>query len=155
MRLTLHWTLHSASQWSREYDSSEVPAMRVLQGYLEQGVPAISQARHLPDGFVPIHWTVEAVDANGRPTHFESMPFQRPVHADGPGTDWTTYFTWPTSSRTGRRVNWLELPVADYQWRPGRADAGGFVQQALGGWKPTAGQPVVDLRAMVSLSGAR
>lgn len=61
----------------------------------------------------------------------ESAPFT------GEDEDFLTLFRWPVHAVTGERLNWLSLPVQDKAWKPGQADKGGFIQEALR-WKPLA-----------------
>jgi len=97
-----------------------------------------------PDGVVPIYWFVES------PGHakFERLPFA----AEDDGENFLTFYDWPTSVETGERLNWNTIPVADKLWRPGRANKGGFLQEATG-WKPAIYQPHVYVPAILAAAG--
>ncbi len=97
------------------------------------------------NGLVPIHWFVECREQG----KFNCMPFQFNHFPQYSLEDFLFFFTWPVSSATGGRLNWLTLPVADKLWNSRRADKGGFIQQATG-WKPAILQPYLYLPALVS-----
>ncbi|WP_108718596.1 hypothetical protein [Miniimonas sp. S16] len=91
-------------------------------------------------GAVGISWFV-----TGKP--FEAAPFQmRRYQADE--EDFLTHYTWPEHPVTGERLNFNRLPVEDKLWRDGRANKGGFFQEATG-WRPAALQPVVWVGAVL------
>jgi hypothetical protein len=158
MELVLHWSLKAAVPLSRGHTPATMPAARLLTRYLREWVPRISKACGLPDGTVPIYWTVDGTGLNGE-AHFETAPFQHaPAAGDpddgGQNGDWLTCFSWPRSQQTGRPVNWLQLPVADLAWNARRADPGGFVQEALG-WRPSPSETTVDIARLARLAGHR
>lgn len=96
------------------------------------------------DGLIPIYWYVQCL-AQGK---LAAMP-----HRFYPGglafrDDFLASSTWPTEKRTGKRLNWLDLPVVDKLWNPHSAAKGGFIQQ-LTGWKPGILQPFVFLPTLL------
>lgn len=97
------------------------------------------------NGLIPIHWFVRSEEL----LLFEGMPFQFRHIASSFDEDFLTFFTWPVNPETDEPLNWLTLPVVDKLWNPGRADKGGFIQQATG-WKPAVLQPYVYLAALAS-----
>jgi len=99
-----------------------------------------------PDDLVPIHWFVYSPQGG----LFERMPFQFQHVKEPPAEDFLTNYLWPVHPKSGERLNWLTLPVADKLWQKGRADKGGFIQQATG-WKPSVLQPTVYLPSLLSL----
>ena len=101
---------------------------------------------------VPIYWSVRSP---GGEVH-ERMPFQHSVSLQGntPGDDFLKHYTWPVNSRTGQRLNWLVLPVADKEWNDHQSDKGGFIQEVTG-WKPSVLQPAVHLLALMSVLDAK
>lgn len=96
-----------------------------------------------PNGLIPIYWFAECKEEG----KFAAMPFQF-EHIPGSLYEaFLTFYSWPVDSVTGRRLNWLTLPVADKRWRANHADKGGFIQEATG-WKPAILQPYVYLPAL-------
>jgi len=126
---------------SDSFDPEEIDADSLLRRWAKRVGP-----EH-PDGLVPIYWFVDS------PGHskFERMPFQ--AHHQLPTgeviPDFLSCYTWPENPNTGERLNWLSLPVEDKLWRKGRADKGGFIQEATG-WKPSLLQPFVYLPALLA-----
>lgn len=96
-------------------------------------------------GLIPIHWFVDVHGENVKT--FEYMPFQFQHLRPAIREDFLTFFSWPVVVKTSKPLNWMELPVIDKLWRPGRGDKGGFIQEATG-WKPSAGQPFVYLPSL-------
>ena len=76
------------------------------------------------------------------------MPFQFDHKAGALPDNFLTYYTWPISSLTGEPLNWLTLPVVDKLWNDGRADKGGFIQEATR-WKPAVLQPFLYLPGLL------
>jgi hypothetical protein len=66
--------------------------------------------------------------------------------------DFLTFYRWPVHAVTGERLNWLSLPVQDKAWKPGHADKGGFIQEALR-WKPSPLQRTLHLPTLLSAAG--
>ena len=101
--------------------------------------------KEYPDGLIPIQWFLECKEHGV----FEYMPFQF-NHMEGrPPKDFLALFSWPESSATGKRLDWLTLPVADKQWNPKRMDKGGFISEVTG-WKPSIMQPYLYLPALTN-----
>jgi len=96
------------------------------------------------NGLIPISWFV---DVKGDVKTFEFMPFQFEHFTRANARDFLTFFSWPVHAKTGKPLNWLELPVVDKLWRPGQANKGGFIQEATG-WKPSILQPYVYLPSL-------
>ncbi len=124
---------------SDDYTPSEITARKLFEQWVEK------VRKKYPNDLVPLHWFVQCREHGV----FEYMPFQFNHFTDQPQEDFLTFFTWPTNSITGGRLNWLTLPVADKLWNSKRTDKGGFIQEATG-WKPTILQPYVYLAALVS-----
>jgi len=78
----------------------------------------------------------------------ECAPF---VDHHGCGSDFLTYFTWPTDD-AGRRLRWTDLPVLDLRWTPGDEPPSGFIQQATG-WKPSPLQPTMPVAVIATACG--
>jgi hypothetical protein len=66
--------------------------------------------------------------------------------------DFLEHYYWPHDVATGDNLQWTRLPVVDKLWQPGRADKGGFIQEATG-WKPGAFQDSVNLDLIAQLAG--
>lgn len=97
------------------------------------------------DGLVPIQWFIECKEHGIS----EYAPFQF-NHMEGrPPKDFLALFSWPENASTGKRLNWLTVPVADKAWTPKRMDKGGFIQQVTG-WKPSLLQPYLYLPALTT-----
>jgi hypothetical protein len=90
--------------------------------------------------YVDISWSVTTPQHAGT---FELAPHQALDWLQG-HEDFLSFFTLPEHVDTGERLNWLRLPVLDKLWREGRADKGGFIQEATG-WKPSPLQPYVNV----------
>ncbi|MFJ6686671.1 hypothetical protein [Streptomyces werraensis] len=102
---------------------------------------------HFRPGEIPIVWTVTKPSWDGV---YELAPHTRdprklmPEFKDDPQQDFLTWYTHPEHEKTGEKVNWLRLPVADRAWNNTAGDKGGFVQEATG-WKPSALQPTMNV----------
>ncbi|MBI4307984.1 MAG: hypothetical protein HY684_04185 [Chloroflexi bacterium] len=96
------------------------------------------------DGLIPIHWFV---NVEGTVKTFEGFPFAFDHLPQYKKEDFLSFFTWPEDARTGEPLNWLTVPVVDKLWHHGRANKGGFIQEATG-WKPAILQPHVYLPAL-------
>ena len=66
--------------------------------------------------------------------------------------DFLSHYTWPEDPKTGDRLNWLTIPVADRHWTAGHANKGGFIQEATG-WKPSILQPSLYLPGLLKAAG--
>jgi hypothetical protein len=99
-----------------------------------------------PNGLIPIHWFVEH---QGR-TQTEFMPFEFKHYPNLMNENFLTFYNWPVNSLTGKRLNWLELPVIDKFWNSMYVDKGGFIQEATG-WKPSILQPYVYLPTLTQI----
>ncbi len=118
-----------------DYTPEEIGAVELWHTWVSQIRDRSSYDSQLGVPWVPIWWFVQ--DAEAR--LFERAPFARPSHED-----FLSHFTGPVAADSGEAINWLRLPVVDRLWRPGRADKGGFIQEASG-WKPHALQRAVEL----------
>lgn len=122
--------------WSLDFDSisqdypDDTPAREIFRAWLGR----------LPEDAenVAVNWWI--------PTMGESLPFL------GEDEDFLTFYSWPTHSDTGEKLNWLKLPVEDKVWNAERTDPGGFVQEVTG-WKPSAFQRTVHLPTLLRASG--
>jgi len=137
--LEANWEVE-LSAMSDNYTPDEVDAGDLLR------IWATDARKRYADGLIPIVWFVDSDEGKS-----EFMPFQEFGAANTPRLkNFLTYFTWPTNSKTDQPLNWLELPVADKRWIAGRADKGGFIQEATG-WKPGILQPFVFLPSLMSV----
>lgn len=138
------WTGSLVAVWEAAYDpitDDYLPSEKSAAELLSMWADIV--AEKYPDGYVPLHWYVES-PGHGK---FEAMPFQ-----PGTGQDFLTHYDWPEDPDTGELLNWLTLPVRDKLWRPGRANKGGFLQEATG-WKPTILQPTVHAPGLLGAAG--
>lgn len=126
---------------SDDYTPNEISAIDLLGQWVKQ-----VKAKY-PDNLIPIYWFV-LVKGSGINT-FENMPAQY-NHFSDVNKDFLTFFTEPTNSTSGQKINWLNIPVNDKFWNSNRADKGGFIQEATG-WKPSALQPYVYLPALINM----
>jgi hypothetical protein len=127
---------------SDDYLPDEITAHDLLAQWVER------YASKASNGLVRIFWFVES-RSDGI---CEYMPFQQ--HHLQHDEDFLTFYSWPTHPVTGERLNWLSLPVVDKLWRSGRADKGGFIQEATG-WKPSILQPWVALESLLQRESHR
>lgn len=97
-----------------------------------------------PNGLLPVSWSIRGGEGDGI---FEFMPFQFDHYQLAKEENFLSFFSWPTNSKTGEPLNWMQLPVVDKLWRPTRADKGGFIQEATS-WKPSNLQPYVYLDSL-------
>ncbi|MGZ3140449.1 hypothetical protein ACVDFE_00230 [Lentzea chajnantorensis] len=138
--LELTWEIDGAP-FTDDYSPGEIDAVSLWRLWLERYYPDThDEAAHGP-GMIMIHWFVAGPEA----AHFEAAPFR----ADAPDEHFLTSYTWPRHATTKEPLNWLTLPVADKLWRPGKADKGGFIQEATG-WKPSPLQPVVHVPSLLA-----
>ncbi len=79
---------------------------------------------------------------------YENIPYQFPHEGYEETENFLKYFTWPVDNTTGKKLNWLSLPVADKQWNSKGADKGGFIQE-ITNWKPSILQPFVYLPTLL------
>lgn len=138
--LKAHWEVE-LDPMSGDYTPEEIDATDLLRKWAKR-----VQKSHI-NGLIPIHWYVRAEGKH------ETMPFQFPHNPeDDPELerDFLTDFTWPVDVSTGKRLNWLLLPVVDKSWNQKREDMGGFIQEATG-WKPSILQPFVYLPSIMSI----
>lgn len=144
--LELYWEVH-CDPISDDYAPEEDPAAllwdRWLLHYPPSRYPEYETAFGL--GCVPIFWYVQG------PGVFESAPFQDERVRAASERNFLTHYDWPFPEEGLARLRWQALPVVDKLWRPGRADKGGFIQEATG-WKPSALQPFVNVRTLAKAS---
>ncbi len=128
----------------------EVDLSAMSDDYLFEDADAVElwhrwapRATEIHGDLVPISWFV----ANEGLGTFEIAPFQ--VQQPPPLPDFLADFTWPVSvDGDEQRLNWLTLPVVDKRWCAEQADKGGFISEALGGWKPSPLQPALSVSAL-------
>lgn len=144
--LTLQWE-PSGSPLSDDYLPDEITASELWRKWVDQYVarPHERDPERYRLGEVPINWSIDGSDA----ATFEAAPFQRSDFID---EDFTTFFTHPVDAKTGERVNWLRLPVADRGWNDRTCNKGGFIQEATG-WKPSPFQFVMDVYLIGKAAG--
>ncbi|KYH43236.1 hypothetical protein [Branchiibius sp. NY16-3462-2] len=133
--LELYWEV-SGDPLSDDYAPSQISAAQLFSRYL-------ARCSERPQRRV--WWAVSGI-GNGK---FEAAPFQDDPLYDG---NWLTHYTWPVDVITGERVNFATLPVVDKLWRPGRADKGGFIQEATG-WKPAPLQSSINIINLARAAG--
>jgi hypothetical protein len=141
--LALSWELYE-DPISGNYLPDEIDAEDLFQLWVER-VTGQESVRELGEGWVNVYWSVNSIPAGVYETapfvaHFPSLKILY-------NQTFLTFFTWPRNAETGEPVNWLRLPVVDKLWRDGRADKGGFIQEATG-WKPSALQPLVNVETL-------
>lgn len=126
--LTLYWEVEG-DPISDDLTPDEIGSLELFRRWRQR----------YSDDVQKISWFVQ-----GAQTH-EFAPFQGEQ-------DWLTHYYWPVNADTGERANFLQLPVVDKLWRPGRADKGGFIQEALG-WKPSPFQASADFAVLSRAAG--
>ncbi|MFC4512244.1 hypothetical protein [Streptomyces ehimensis] len=131
--LCLHWEVNGDSI-TDEYTPDEINA----QGLWGMWFPRYGKA-----GPAKVYWSIM-----GEGT-FEGAPFSDNI---GIGEDFLTFYSWPVNAVTGKRLNWVRLPVRDKLWHRGRCDKGGFIQQ-LTGWKPSPFEPSFHAEGIARLAG--
>ncbi|MGW3808831.1 GIY-YIG nuclease family protein [Micromonospora sp. NPDC005113] len=138
--LRLYWELH-CDPVSDDWIPDEISAEELWRVWITR-YPRDERAETLfGPGAMQIWWFVEGQSA------FENAPLQ---HADAyryATGDFLTHYTTPINTATGEAIKWTRLPVVDKLWRPGRADKGGFIQEATG-WKPSPLQPFVNVHQL-------
>lgn len=126
---------------SDDYTPEEINAHDLFKLWVRQ------VQKKYPDGLIPIYWFIQSSERG----LFELMPFQ---FKHNPETlysqDFLSFFNHPVNVITGERLNWLTVPVIDKLWQPGRANKGGFIQEATN-WKPNILQPSVYLPALTQI----
>lgn len=125
---------------SDNYTPDDIAAVELLRQWTN------TVGERYPDGLIPIFWFAASEEA----AKFEGFPFALNHHAELNEDDFLTYYRWPDHAVTGEPLNWLTVPVIDKLWRKGRADKGGFIQEATG-WKPAILQPYVYLPSLLSV----
>lgn len=134
--LALYWEVN-CSAMSDDWLPDEISAEGLLHRWRDK------YAHKFEDGMASIHWFVES-DPQGL---FEAAPFMRDTWYASVGGTFQDFFSPPRDAQTGEQLDWLAVPVRDFQWNAERGDKGGFIQEATG-WKPYPGQmtvPVVEL----------
>lgn len=144
-KLELVWEV-SGDPISDDYTPDEITAEELLGMWVRRYCPD-----PINDPWVAISWFVRGAQGT-----FEAAPFH-PLNLDEYWCDFLTYFSWPVDEY-GEQVQWTRLPVRDKLWRPagkgraGRADKGGFIQEATG-WKPGAMQDRVHVPNLLAAAG--
>jgi hypothetical protein len=141
VRLAAYWEV-AGDPFSDDYVPAETPADELF------GRWCAYLTRSGKDSRLPIYWYV----VGDSPFALEGMPGcanrSRLSQEDG-----SAFYGYPEDD-DGWQWDWVELPVADKLWRPGRADKGGFIQEVTG-WKPFILQPFVQLDSLVAAVGSR
>lgn len=141
--LWLYWEV-DGDPVSDEYEPREVDAVE-LWSLWRRRYPSEPDSGE-PVGHKRITWYIEG------PGVIESAPGQDDARWRFPNDDhFLAHFTWPVNPKTGDPVRWTALPAVDKLWRPGRADKGGFIQEATG-WKPAPFQPYMDVDRIATLA---
>jgi len=139
--LELSWEL--PNDWiTDDYLPEEISAQELLEQWLKWLWATKSFSEELGAPHIPIRWMVRGRDS----ATAEAAP---PVTPQDQRPNFTTYYTTPERENNDEPVNWLRLPVTDKLWRAGRADKGGFIQEATG-FKPAALAPTFDLRVLAA-----
>lgn len=127
-----------------DYLLEDASAHELLGAWCDR-LPDERTEEHFGPGAVGIGWYIAGKAL------LESAPFQvRRIGHDA--EDFLSHFTWPENEATGERLNFNRLSVKDRLWREGRADKGGFIQEATG-WKPSALEPVMWAGAVLAAAG--
>lgn len=138
--LRLYWELH-CDPISDDWLPGEISAEELWRVWITR-YPNDEHAEALfGPGAMRIWWFVDGHSV------FEGAPFQHPGGSRYGADDFLTHYSVPVNVATGEAIQWTRLPVIDKLWHPGRADKGGFIQEATG-WKPSPLQPFVDVRQL-------
>ncbi|MFG3702407.1 hypothetical protein ACGF5C_31670 [Micromonospora sp. NPDC047620] len=138
--LRLYWELH-CDPISDDWLPDEISAEELWRLWITR-YPRDEQAEaQFGTGAMRIWWFVDGHSV------FEGAPFQHPGASRQGADDFLAHYTVPINVNTGEHIQWTRLPVVDKLWQPGRADKGGFIQEATG-WKPSPLQPYVDVRQL-------
>jgi hypothetical protein len=147
--LWLYWSVDGEAM-SDDYLFEDADAVDLWQLWAE------SAAKDHGD-LVPIEWFItdhaRPFAPAARVPTYEPAPFQVHPYRFLAGNHFLKSFTWPVSVEGGDRLNWLSLPVAEKRWSAEQPDKGGFISEALGGWKPSPLQPMVSISALARCAG--
>lgn len=149
--LTLYWEAH-CDPISDDWEPEDIDAHALLRMWVQRYYPDRFGESMYGPGMVHIYWGVRGKDGHGV---FEKAPFAADALDAREDENFLTELSWPVHADTGERVNWAALPVVDKLWRPGRrgrADKGGFIQEATG-WKPSPLQPAFHLPGILAAAG--
>lgn len=154
MRLWLSYEFNGAAI-SDDYAPDQFDASHIWRMWVDKrGVTTHQQQPELfAEGEVPVAWSMRGESDDSFFTVAETAPFFGESGWSPWLDDFLTLATWPVDSTTGKRLNFLRLPVADQAWHVGRVDKGGFIQQVLG-WKPAPFTRKVNARALARAAGA-
>lgn len=143
--LELSWEVHGDPISDDYAGADDISAVDLLHRWTERYYPdAIAETLYGP-GAVKIHWFIA-----GEP--FEGAPFSPDVWMLDSEEDFLTFFTWPTATGTGERVNFNTLHVKDKVWTEDHWNKGGFIQEATG-WKPSPFQPAMYVPTVFAAAG--
>lgn len=135
--LRLYWELY-CDPVSDDWLPDEIAAEELWRLWLTRYPRDEDAETYFGPGAMRIWWFVDGLSV------FESAPFQHPSASRYSTEDFLNHYSVPRSAATGEPIQWTRLPVIDKLWRSGRADKGGFIQEATG-WKPSPLQPFVNV----------
>jgi hypothetical protein len=144
--LSLVWQL-TGDSFSDDYLPEDIDAVSLLRRWVERYYPDETSERMYGPGMVRISWWLRGSDGTG----IERAPFSPDTYGEPDREDFLGFYSWPEDDQ-GRWCNFYTLPVEDRLWRRGRADKGGFVQEATG-WKPSPMQPCVYIPGLLWAAG--
>jgi hypothetical protein len=128
--LTAYWEVEfSAIQ--NEYPSSKFSAIEIFNFWIEH------ITKYSDSNLLLITWQLEN----------EDMPYQHCRKETG--EDFLTYYTHPIYLKTGKKVNFLDIPVANYLSNRHKATYNSEFIQKVTGWKPSILQPYIYLPALL------
>jgi len=137
--LSLSWEVNGDSI-SDDYDPDEIAAEDLLDLWLDWVWQNKAFHPEIGEPHVSINWFAHGAETG-------TFEFAPPIVPGDDRDNFLTFYSEPLEADTEEGINWLRLPVLDKLWRPGRADKGGFIQEATG-FKPSALQPTLDLRVL-------
>jgi hypothetical protein len=142
--LSLDWEINGISI-ADAYDPEDTDALELWRIWVKRY--GHQEHPQLGSGWATISWYVTSPAAK----IIENAPFAYENELP-PTPNFLDFFTWPQDEHTGARLRWSTLHVEDKAWTPGRADKGGFFQEATG-WKPAPYQPLVHLPSLAGAAG--
>ncbi|MEB3310386.1 MAG: hypothetical protein VKJ02_09145 [Snowella sp.] len=120
-----------------DYTPEDITAHELFSMWVDQ------IEKKYPNQLIPISWGLWLAQS------YENIPFQYPHTGYETEKNFLKHFTWPIDDTTGKKLNWLSLPIADKKWNSERADKGGFIQE-ITNWKPSILQPFVYLPTLLN-----